>query len=381
MAEQNRLRAPHNKAERADYTLAMREETSEKTASSAAPWRHHRQTKLRDVAEYLDLSPSTVSRVMSGALSARAIPPETQQRILRAAEELHYRPNLTARSLRQQRSFLIGIIVPEIGEGYSSQILNGIEHSLLREGYFFFVVSHMHRENLLREYPSVLEARGVEGIIAVDTAWNNQPRRLPVITISGHQRIAGVTNIVLNHRRAATLALEHLAASGHREIAVIRGQPFSSDSASRWRAIRHTAKRLGLRIDPRLAVEMQGDEPTSEPGYVATQELLCAGPTFSAIFAFNDVSAIGAIRALREANLRVPEDVSVIGFDDIPSAAFQHPPLTTIRQPLQDMGALAVQHLMQRIAQRNSEVCGEDIVVAPELVVRGSTAQVSEKGR
>lgn len=313
---------------------------------------------------------------MSGAQSARAIPATTQQRILRAAEELHYRPNLTARSLRRQRSFLIGIIVPEIGEGYSSQILNGIEHSLLREGYFFFVVSHMHRDNLLREYPSVLEARGAEGIIAVDTAWHGPPRRLPVITISGQRHIPGVTNIVLDHRRAAALALQHLCELGHRRVAVIRGQPFSSDSDTRWRAIQQTAEELGLCIDARLAVEMQSDDPTSEPGYVAAQQLLRAEREFSAIFAFNDVSAIGAVRALREAGLDVPGDVSVVGFDDIPSAAFQHPPLTTIRQPLRDMGALAVEHLMKRIAQQ--EPCGQELVVTPELIVRASTAPVRE---
>ena len=342
--------------------------------SPVAPWQHHRKTKLSDVAHDLQLSPSTVSRVMSRSSSAGAIPAETQRRIREAAERLNYHPNLTARSLRQQRSFLIGIIVPEIGEGYSSIILNGIEHSLLREGYFFFVVSHMHRENLLKEYPSVLESRGVEGIIAVDTVWRDQIQRLPVVTISGHHKLSGVTNIVLNHRRAATLALEHLHELGHRRIAVIRGQTFSSDSATRWKAIQYTAKRLGLRLDPRLSVQMKSDDATSEPGYVATQEILRAGRPFSAIFAFNDISAIGAVRALREAGLRVPEDVSVVGFDDVPSAAFQHPPLTTIRQPLQHMGALAVEHLMRRIARRESAPEESEIVVAPELIVRGSTA-------
>lgn len=355
----------------------MREGKRGQELSPVAPWQDHRQTKLSDVAKWLGLSVSTVSRVMSQAQSARAIPAETQRRIRQAAKDLNYRPNLTARTLRSQRSSLIGIIVPEIGEGYSSLILNGIEHSLLREGYFFFVVSHMHRENLLREYPLMLEARGAEGIIAVDTVWQEQPQRLPVVTISGHHRIPGVTNIVLNHRRAAALALEHLYELGHRHIAVIRGQTFSSDSATRWRAIQHTAKDLNMHIDPRLAVEMLGEEPTSEPGYLATKEILRAGEPFSAVFAFNDVSAIGAVRALREAGLRVPEDVSVVGFDDVPSAAFQHPPLTTVRQPLQHMGALAVEHLMQHIAKREGPPRGGEIIVAPELVVRGSTAIAS----
>lgn len=331
------------------------------------------QANLGDLAKYLGLSPSTVSRVMNRTHDARSIPTSTQERIFSAAEKLNYRPNMMAKSLRKQRSYTIGVIVPEIGEGYSSTVLNGIENSLVRKGYFFFVVSHMHREELLREYPRLLMARAVEGIIAVDTRWS-ESLRIPVVTISSHQNVSGVANIVLNHRRAATLALGHLFDLGHRQIAIIKGQSFSSDTAARWEAILHTAEGLSLQIDQKLVVQLESDSFTSEPGYTATQALLRTGIQFTAIFAFNDISAIGAIRAIREAGLRVPEDISVVGFDDIPSAAFQNPPLTTIRQPLQTMGTLAVEHLLQRVTNESAVSKFDTITVEPELVIRDSTA-------
>ncbi len=361
------------------YTSAMRKHKGMTISHPNGQDSEHRQTKLIDVATYLNLSASTVSRVMSRSPSASAIPAKTQERVFRAALELNYHPNIIARSLRQQKSFSIGIIVPEIAEGYSSLLLNGIERSLLREGYFFFVVSHMHRDNLLQEYPTLLAARGVAGIIAVDTPWH-QPHSLPVVTISCHQKVPGVTNIVVNHKTAATLAMEHLYELGHRNIAVIKGQPFSSDSAARWKAIQQTAKRLKLDLNPHLVAQMESEESTSEPGYIAMQTILRSGKPFTALFAFNDISAIGAIRAIREAGLSVPEDVSVVGFDDVPSAAFQHPALTTIRQPLQGMGAQAVQHLLQRI-NNGKAAKNDEIVVEPELIVRSSTARRSNPAK
>jgi LacI family transcriptional regulator len=336
------------------------------------------QANLSELARYLKLSPSTVSRVMNRTPGARSIPAETQDRIFSAAEKLNYRPNMVAKSLRKQNTYTVGVIVPELGEGYSSTVLNGIETSLMRNGYFLFVVSHMHREELLREYPRLLLARAVEGIIAVDTPWS-EPMRIPVVTISGHNTMAGVTNIVLNHQRAAALALEHFASLGHTKIAVIKGQDFSSDTETRWNAIREAARKLRLGLDEQLVVQLKGESSTSMPGYASTKELLQRGAPFTAIFAFNDVSAIGAIRAVREAGLRVPEDVSVIGFDDIPSAAFQNPALTTIRQPLQTMGTLAVEHILGRIRHKEGVNGGTIVTVEPELVVRSSTVAVNPR--
>jgi len=261
--------------------------------------------------------------------------------------------------------------------------MSGIEDYLLREGYFYFVASHRHRQDLIDEYPQLLLARSTDGLIAVDTPWTHDGLPIPVVTISGHNEVKNVTNILLDHTRAAELALEHLVKLGHRRVAFIKGQEFSSDTEVRWNAIVETAARLNLPIHPDLTAQLRGDVPTPDLGYHVTQKLLAKRGSFTALFSFNDISAIGAIRALREAGLRVPEDVSVVGFDDIPGAAFQNPSLTTVRQPLHKMGLIAAETLLQRIARPNSDSFPRLITVEPELIIRNSTglAHVGENGR
>jgi LacI family transcriptional regulator len=193
------------------------------------------------------------------------------------------------------------------------------------------------------------------------------------VAVAGHRPLKGVTNITLDHDRAAHLALQHLFELGHRQIAVLRGQAFSSDANDRWHSICDAAQELGLHIKPELAMELDTDDPSPQTGCRLTKELLSRGP-FTALFAYNDISAIGAIRAIREAGLRVPEDISVVGFDDIREAAYQYPSLTTIHQPLAKMGEIAADTLLQRIAGRKDYP--RRILIEPQLVVRESTAKV-----
>lgn len=326
---------------------------------------------LRTLADHLRLSPASISLVLNRAPGARAIPRVTQERIVRAARRFHYRPNTLARSLRRQRSFTIGVMVPEVSEGYAATVLSGIEDYLLQEGYLYFITSHRHRADLVDEYPKLMLERAVDGIILIDTPARH-PLPVPVVAVSGHARTPGVSNIVLDHEKAARVALEHLYQLGHRDVAVIKGQSFSSDSVPRWRAIQRAAAALGLTIDRRLVVALEGDSPWPDLGHVAAGKLLAAGRRFTALFAFNDISAIGAIGALREAGLTVPGDVSVLGFDDIQSAAYQNPGLTTVRQPLRQMGALAAETVVRRI-ERGARRVQATITVAPELIVRGTT--------
>jgi LacI family transcriptional regulator len=182
---------------------------------------------------------------------------------------------------------------------------------------------------------------------------------------------------VLNHQHAAELGIGHLYNLGHRRIAAIKGQEFSSDTIVRWEAINDAAKKRGLSIDEKLTVQLQGDSPSPEVGYTATKSLLATGERFTALFAFNDISAIGAIRALEEMGLRVPEDVSVLGFDDIYAAEFHNPALTTIRQPLFEMGRLAAQTLLKRLTENGNGEVPSVLSVEPTIIVRQSTARVS----
>jgi LacI family transcriptional regulator len=190
-----------------------------------------------------------------------------------------------------------------------------------------------------------------------------------------------VTNIVLNHSRAAALALEHLTKLGHRKMAFIKGQEFSSDTAVRWDSVREAAEALGVQIKECLVVQLEGESSSPELGYQVTKKLLASGEPFTGLFAFNDISAIGAVQALREAGRRVPEDVSVVGFDDIQSAAFQNPALTTVRQPLREMGVIAAEMLLKRITAPPNTPYPKEIVVEPSLVVRASTTTAPGSSR
>ncbi len=340
---------------------------------NAGPARAPEHVTLKDLAQTLNLSSATVSMVINSAPAARSIPAKTQERVWEAARKLNYKPNFMAKSLRQKRSYTIGVIVPEISEGYEALVLSGIEDFLLQAGFFYYVVSHRHRRELIEEYVKLLQRRAVEGMIAVDTACPEN-KLMHVVAVSGHEDVPGTTNIILDHELAAKLALEHLAELGHREIAFIKGQAFSSDTAVRAKAVTHSAKKLGLRVNEALVAQLEGENPSPELGYVATRKLLATGLPFTALFAFNDISAIGAIKALSEAGISVPKDVSVVGFDDVQSAAYQNPALTTVRQPLRDMGALAAKTLLNRISLDFNAPYPKSIVVKPELVVRTSTA-------
>ena len=349
-------------------------------SGSTAPARTHSpgSVKLKDLAAHLGLSQSTVSRVMNDAGDEYRIAPETQKRILQAAALFNYEPNAVARQLRNKRSFTVGVIVPEISEGYASAVLGGIEDALLQEKYFYFVVSHRHRPDLLKGYPRLLLSRAVEGIIAVDTPID-EDLPVPVVAVSSHKHRKGVVTIELDHLTAVRYALNHLSALGHKRIAFIKGQSFSSDTASRWNAIRKVCAELRIPIDPQLVVQLEGTQPGSEPGLQATRALIARRKPFTAIFAFNDVSAMGAIAALHEAGLHVPRDVSVVGFDDIPAAATIRPSLTTVRQPLYDMGSTAAVHLLRIIRDGNSASAPQSILVTPTFMQRHSTARLAEK--
>lgn len=329
---------------------------------------------LRSLADQLGLSPASVSLVLNHAPAAKAIPKATQDRIRAAAAAVGYRPNSLAKSLRHRRTLTVGVMVPEISEGYAALVLSGIEDALLQAGYLYFVASHRHRADLVDEYPRLMLDRAVDGLIVVDTPLRG-PLPVPVVAVSGDDEVEGVTRIVLDHAHAASHALAHLRELGHRRIAYIKGQPFSSDTAVRWATIRSAARAQRLPIDRALVGQLDGESPLPDLGYIAAKRLLAVRPGFTALFAFNDISALGAIRAIRDAGLRVPEDVSVVGFDDIASAAYQNPGLTTVRQPLYEMGQRAADTLVARM-ERPDQPAPRTISLEPSLIVRGTTARV-----
>jgi LacI family transcriptional regulator len=328
---------------------------------------------LKSVAAHVGLSAGTVSAVLNDAPSAKHIPKPTRDRIIAAARKLDYRPNFFARSLRKRRTFTLGVIAYEIGDGYSSSIIAGIENSARQKDYFFVTGIHRHNRELFERYSRLLLQRGAEGIITVDF---NLAHSLPVpaVSIPGHIDNEGVTNIVLDHRHAAELALKHLVELGHQKIAILRGHPDSADSHYRWNAVQEVAQDMGLQLDPDLVIQIDSTDSSPNLGYPFGKRLVESKRPFTALFAYNDISAIGTIRAFQEAGLQVPRDVSVVGFDDIPGAAFHYPSLTTVRQPLRRMGELAVEMLVSRI--EGEKEYPREIAVQPEIVVRESTGPV-----
>ncbi len=338
--------------------------------------RSENRVTLKTIAEQLGLTPGTVSAALNNSPAAHSIPEHTKNRIIEAAQTLNYRPNFFARTLRLRRTYTIGVIAEEIGDVYSAMVIGGIEEYLRKNNYFFLTVIHRHDPKLLQAHAQLLLARGVEGIITIDTSLKEQ-LGLPTVAVAGHERVDGLTNIVLDHERAAKLALEHLKDLGHEEIAFIKGQVTSSDSAVRWSAICEVAEQLGISVRPELTVQLEGDDSTPAIGYPAAKQLLARKVPFTALFAYNDISAIGSIWAFREAGLRLPEEVSIVGFDDIPGAAFANPGLTTVRQPLAKMGQIAAQTVVDQIEERGEYV--EEIAIEPEFVVRESTGLAPDR--
>jgi LacI family transcriptional regulator len=328
---------------------------------------------LKTVAEQVGLAPGTVSAVLNNAQSARSIPLQTRLRVEAAAKELNYRPNFFARSLRKRRSYTIGLILEEIGDVYGSMVISGVEAHLRENGYFFLTVIHRHDPQMLRDNSRLLVERGAEGFITVDTSLE-EPPVLPTVSVAGHRKLPGVTNVILDQETGIRVALEHLVKLGHTKIAFMKGQSFSSDSEQRWSAVCKVARELGLTLDPELVMQLEVDDPSPQVGYPAAKTLLSRKKPFTALLAYNDISAIGAMRAFQESGLRIPADVSVVGFDDIQWAAFIRPSLTTVRQPLAKMGRIAAETLLKIIEKKEEQP--PEIAIEPGLVVRESTGPV-----
>ncbi|HEX3662750.1 MAG TPA: LacI family DNA-binding transcriptional regulator [Acidobacteriaceae bacterium] len=338
-----------------------------------------RPLNLRQLAEHLQLSQTTVSLVLNNSPAGRSIPQHTRDRVLEAARRFHYRPNYFAKSLRNSRSMSVGVIVPDLSDGFFPVVMNAIEKHLLKEHYFYVTASHYRRPELVEEYCIRLLDRSVDGLLLLDTPAKVN-LSVPTVAVSSHNPAPGVVNVVLDHDCAARLALKHLRELGHERIAFMRGAPGITDAKYRWDSIQTVAAEMAISVSPELTIQLREVTQSPESGYHQTRELLEKTRDFTAIFCFNDISAIGAIRAIRDIGLRIPADISVVGFDDIITAAYCEPSLTTVKQPLREMGSRAAQVLLARIAQPDKEYPPE-IVMEPEFIVRESTGPAPARDR
>jgi DNA-binding LacI/PurR family transcriptional regulator len=335
----------------------------------------HRIT-LKKLAEHLRLSRTTISMILNDVPEATRFPEETRQRVVESAKKLGYRPNYFARSLGSRRTYLIGVVAPDFGNGFEAAVLSGFERRLLNTGYTSLVSTHLWSTELLRRHLETLCDRGVEGLLLINSTPSESPG-IPAVTICTDRCPIWSTRISIDNAFGIRKAIDHLASLGHKEIAFIKGPEGSGDTQERWNAVLSTCKALGVRVDPRLTIQLERLEPgtrQTEAGRIVAEDLLRRDRPFTALVAFNDIAALGAMTALREAGHKVPEDVSVIGFDDIEFASLASPALTTIRQPMHEMGGTAAELLLRKLANDESV---QNTRVRPELIVRSSTCPSS----
>jgi LacI family transcriptional regulator len=348
---------------------------------------------MRDVATQSGFSPATVSIVLNNAPLARYIAPATKKRIEEVARKLGYRPNAMARFLRSKRTHSIGVMFFDITDPFCTLVMRGIENSLYQQSYVPIFADAHNQRNRFERYLEMLLERHVEALIVVAN-WlfvdiqllgDLAKRNIPAATIGWELPGNEISSVMVDNEIGARMALEHLHQLGHRKIAFIRGPKMLIDSAPRWRGIQKFAQTAGLEIDPALVQQLpESLDPTSsfEAGFRLAEELLQRRKKFTALMAFDDLSALGAIRALTKAGVKVPEQCSVTGFDDVAPSSLSAPSLTTVRQPMEAMGGLAVNIIMEGI---NASLEKRDWTIAnhkmsPELVIRESTRAVSLTG-
>jgi DNA-binding LacI/PurR family transcriptional regulator len=332
---------------------------------------------LKKLAEHLRLSRTTISLILNDGPEAARFPDETRRRVAETAKRLGYRPNFFARTLNKKPTYLFGVVAPDFGEGYEAALLSGFQRRLLNTGYTSLVSTHLwNPKNLQRDVEALCD-RGVEGLLLINST-PSEPPGIPAVTICTDRSPIWSIRVSIDNAYGIDKAMNHLFSLGHREMAFIKGPKGGGDTEDRWNAVLATCKKLGVRLDPDLAVQLEQLEPIgtrhADEGRIAGEVLLRSGKRFTALVVFNDISAIGAMAALQQAGRRVPEDVSVIGFDDIEFASITNPALTTIRQPLYDMGATAAELLLRKCMD---DAASREIRFRPELIVRSSTCPPS----
>lgn len=355
----------------------------------AARKRDSNHITIVDVARQCGFSPSTVSIVLNNAPLSRYVAESTKELIRKTALAMHYHPDASARSLRRRRSQTIGILVFDISDPFCTRILEGIEQTIFPTGFLPILMdAHNQRKPFERYLQMLLELR-VEGLIVVanwlfaefDLLKDLRKYNIPAVGVGRDLTASGIRSLQSDNEAGGYAAAEHLYRLGHREIAIIRGPEELADSQRRWEGIRRFALEAGLNLNPARIVQLKAaDDPTSgfDGGLELTAAMLAAKIPFTAIIAFDDLTAFGAIRALARAGRSVPDDCSVIGFDDVPQAALSTPALTTIRQPMGKMGKLAAEWTLDFLQQtERSDFLSNDLhLLTPALIERESTARI-----
>jgi LacI family transcriptional regulator len=341
---------------------------------------------LLDIARASGFSVSTVSIVLSEAPLSQNVAVTTRTHIRTIAQQLGYHPDAYARSLRRRSTQTIGILAFDLSDPFCVPIMRGIQEGLHAASYVPLLMDAQTQRKLFDSYLHMILERRAEGVIVI-ASWvfeetnllgDIRKNNVPILIVGRDLVDRGISSILVDNEAGGALAMRHLADLGHRHIAVIRGPQEMCDSAPRWAGIRKVAAQRGIHIDERLIFDLPGlADPASgfEGGVRFAGRMLASGCPFSAVLAFDDLTALGVVRGLAESGIRVPEDCSVMGFDDVLPAEVATPAMTTIRQPLREMGLESAERVLQAI--RNGSGKSERPRLHqtdPELVVRKSTA-------
>ncbi len=322
------------------------------------------------VAERSGVSPSTVSRILNGTATVSDV---KRVAVERAIADLGFVPNPVARGLAGGRTLSVGVVTQAIDSPFYGIALRGIEDELDKAGYnALFVSGHWNAIEEAR-CMDTLRARRVDGIIVLtgrlsDAALRNCVKTVPVVVTGRTLKAAGLVSLNFDNVAGARMATEHLIGLGHRRIAFITGDPAHPDAVEREQGYRAALEAAGITFLPGLVAPGQFDE---ESGLVAMEHLLQARQRFTAVFAANDQMAFGAALALHQRGLRVPEDISLVGFDDLAASRYTLPPLSTVHQPGYELGRLAAASMLQLLSGVKPKVD----MPAPRFIARESSAR------
>jgi len=342
-----------------------------RTSKGAKPESAQGAITLEMVAQLAGVSPSTVSRILNGTAVVSGL---KKQAVDDAIARLGFVPNPMARGLAGGRTLSIGVVTQAIDSPFYGTALRGIEDELDAAGYSSLFVSGHWNAEIEARCIDVLRSRRVDGIIVLtgrltDAALKSYAKQLPIVATGRQLTAPGLFTLNFDNFEGGRLATRHLIDLGHRRIAFIAGDADHPDANERHRGYRAALKAAGIAYDPALVVPGAYHEVS---GLMAVARLLEARQQFTAIFAANDQMACGAALGLHRHSLRVPEDVSVVGFDDLPNTMYAIPPMSTVHQPAYEMGRLAANAMLQLLAGKQPEAD----VPAPQLIARESSRRL-----
>ena len=345
-------------------------------------YRRLKNTTIKTIAEATKLSLTTVSRVLNGSAKKYRISDETQQLVLKAAAKLNYAPNRAAVSLRLKRSFSVGLVIPTLSNPYFADVASMVSHALRARGFSVVLMDCDEDENSEVEAVRLLAAQHIEGVIIIPSGSQSAhidtllKRKIPVISIDRYHEDIPVSYVATNHYEGALEITQYLLQSGHKKIACLQGSTSVVSNNLRVKGYTDAMKAAGCPV-----FRIAGSSFTSESGYIETKLLLQKKDKPTAIFALSDTILLGVLKALEEDNIRVPEDVSVVTFDNSSYLDLLACPITSVAQPVNDIANISIKLLLDQIeAQlKGGEVHQMKLLINPSVVYRKSVKMIGKQ--